>query len=125
MQTNRHSRIHSSGLWLGLLAMLLISFGALVSQLSQPAMPAWLNELACSEHASSQHAPASHAGHAELWAKCGYCTLLLHSPATACISLQLNLPCARPAQMQAPAALGERSLAIFPGARSRAPPLYS
>ena len=38
--------------------------------------PAWMSEMACGD---AEHAPQSH--DAPLWAQCGYCTLLLSSPA--------------------------------------------
>ncbi|WXL26762.1 DUF2946 family protein [Ectopseudomonas mendocina] len=121
MQAKRLSPVYSS-LCLGLLAMLLISLGPLVSQLLQPAEPAWVSEMACGEH-PSQH--SEHKGHNELWAKCGYCTLLLHSPATGAATPRLSLPPAAPQQLAAPLALGLSSTAIFPGARSRAPPKHA
>lgn len=108
---------------LALLAMLLLSFGPLGSQLSQPAEPAWLTELACGEHAGSHDRALEHNA---LWAKCGYCTLLLHSPATSCASPSLALAATSPADRHiAPVRSGVARSAIFPGSRSRAPPVYS
>ena len=59
-------------MWL-LLAAPLFSQG--LAQTQAGAVPAWLNELACGDAAPMQH------GGQPLWAKCGYCTLLLASPA--------------------------------------------
>ncbi|TRX73892.1 DUF2946 family protein [Pseudomonas mangiferae] len=60
----------------------------------------------------------------EHWAKCGYCTLLFNSPAlTATV---LALPAAgvqADSRRVAPLAEGHARSAIFPGARTRAPPL--
>lgn len=64
---------------LALLAMFLLLAAPLFSQgLAQTqteGLPSWLNELACGDAAPMQH------GGQPLWAKCGYCTLLLASPA--------------------------------------------
>ncbi len=64
---------------LALLAMFLLLAAPLFSQgLAQAqadGLPSWLNELACGDAAPMQH------GGQPLWAKCGYCTLLLASPA--------------------------------------------
>lgn len=69
-------------MWL-LLVMPLLSQGLMANaQVDQTGLPTWLNELSCSsEHAKpSPQAPLQH----DLpWAKCGYCTLLLGSPALA------------------------------------------
>ena len=109
--------------WLALLAMLLLSVGPLLSQLTAPAAPAWLTELACGEHAGSHNDPLDHDA---LWAKCGYCTLLLNSPATGCASPTLALTAVAPADRHsAPVRSGVARSAIFPGSRSRAPPAYS
>lgn len=110
-----------------LLAMLLLCVGPLLSQLLVPSQPAWLAELSCSEHPAS-HSPAtsdSH-GHDPLWAKCGYCTLLFSSPALTSSLLMPIGPLAFAAQLlrlRAPQHVP--ALAIFPGSRSRAPPVRS
>ena len=108
---------------LALLAMLLISVGPLWSQLSQPVDMAWLNELACDEHSDVKTSALSDEA---LWAKCGYCTLLLNSPATGCASPTLALAATAAADRHtAPVRSGVARSAIFPGSRSRAPPVYS
>jgi hypothetical protein len=123
MPRNRSLTAHYRASWLALLAMLLLSVGPLGSQLSQPAEPAWLTELACGEHAGSHERVFDHDA---LWAKCGYCTLLLNSPATSCASPLLALTAATPAERRiAPVCSGIARAAIFPGSRSRAPPAYS
>ncbi|WP_372874749.1 DUF2946 domain-containing protein [Pseudomonas sp.] len=106
-----------------MLAMLLLCVGPLLSQWLLPAQA----EPDCSEHAVSRSAAAgdSH-GHDPLWAKCGYCTLLFSSPALASPALVLTgsapfTPFFIPAggSQHAPAS------PVFPGSRSRAPPLLS
>ena len=120
------SRSHSGqyrAACLALFAMLLLSVGPLWSQLSPPAEPAWLTELACGEHSGSDERSLSHDA---AWAKCGYCTLLLHSPATGCASPSLALAATTAVDRHnAPVRSGVAGSAIFPGSRSRAPPVYS
>jgi hypothetical protein len=62
---------------LALLAMFLLLAAPLFSQglASAASTPAWLNEMACGE--GHDQLPDD----APLWAQCGYCTLLLSSPA--------------------------------------------
>jgi len=123
MPRNRSFTADYRASWLALLAMLLLSVGPLLSQFTAPAAPAWLTELACGEHASSHDNPLDHDA---LWAKCGYCTLLLNSPATGCASPTLALAAAIPADRHAaPVRSGVVRSAIFPSSRSRAPPAYS
>jgi len=123
MSRNRSHTAHYRASWLALLAMLLLSVGPLWSQLSQPAEPAWLTELACEDH------DGSHGGaldHEALWAKCGYCTLLLNSPATTCAAPALVLaPTAHADRPIAPVRSAAARSAVFPGSRCRAPPVYS
>ena len=123
MPPERSFTAHYRASWLALVAMLLLSLGPLGSQLSQPAEPAWLTELACGEHAGSHDNPLDHDA---LWAKCGYCTLLLNSPATGCASPTLALTAVAPADRHSvPVRSGVARSAIFPGSRSCAPPAYS
>lgn len=57
--------------------MFLLLAAPLFSQaVAASAVPAWMSEMACGD---AEHAPPSH--DAPLWAQCGYCTLLLSSPA--------------------------------------------
>lgn len=105
--------------------MLLLCIGPLLSQWLVPAQPAGRAELGCSEHPASHSAGArdSHA-HDPLWAKCGYCTLLFSSPALASPALVL-LGSALFATASIPAGGAQHVPAspVFPGSRSRAPPL--
>ncbi|WP_425318660.1 DUF2946 domain-containing protein [Pseudomonas nitroreducens] len=139
------------GTWLALFAMLMIYVGPLVSQ-SMPmdhAMPmdhvmpmehgkamdhsaaiAAMNEMACSDghRATAQHAaPASH-GEQPLTAdafmeKCGYCSLLIHSPPLTPppVLLDHSLPAVGAPGVQFVSSRIPAS-PVFPGARSRAPP---
>ena len=56
-----------------LLAAPLLSQG--LARVQTDGLPSWLDELACGDVAPAHH------GSQPLWAKCGYCTLLLSSPA--------------------------------------------
>lgn len=110
-------------MWL-LLVMPLLSQGLTASTpLDQSGLPAWLSELSCSsEHdAPSSRAPLQH----DLpWAKCGYCTLLLGSPALSPAAVAATaLPHLAGAPLLAPAASRPQASAPFPAARPRAPPL--
>ncbi|WP_325435956.1 DUF2946 domain-containing protein [Pseudomonas nitroreducens] len=139
------------GTWLALFAMLMIYVGPLVSQ-SMPmdhAMPmdhvmpmehgkamdhsaaiAAMDEMACSDghRATAQHAaPASH-GEQPLTAdafmeKCGYCSLLIHSPPLTPppVLLDHSLPAVGAPGVQFVSSRIPAS-PVFPGARSRAPP---
>ncbi|WP_082450533.1 MULTISPECIES: DUF2946 domain-containing protein [unclassified Pseudomonas] len=139
------------GTWLALFAMLMIYVGPLVSQ-SMPmdhAMPmdhvmpmehgkamdhgaaiAAMDEMACSDghRAAAQHAaPTSH-GEQPLTAdafmeKCGYCSLLIHSPPLTPppVLLDHSLPAVGAPGVQFVSSRIPAS-PVFPGARSRAPP---
>ncbi|MEG7362578.1 DUF2946 domain-containing protein [Pseudomonas citronellolis] len=123
-----------TGIWLALFAMLMIHLGPLLSQ-SMPMdhpMPAMagMEGMACSEQMRGGHhgADAAQQGFSadHFMEKCGYCGLLLHSPAleTPRLALSADLPGAAPA----PQVVIEQSIPpspIFPGARSRAPPSMS
>lgn len=103
--------------------MLLLCVGPLLSQWLLPA-PA---EPGCSEHAASQ-APSSSSehGHEALWAKCGYCTLLLGSPALTGPALLASGPAIFAALYLVPGgAQRVPASPVFPGSRSRAPPALS
>lgn len=137
------------GTWLALFAMLMIYVGPLVSQslpMDHPmpmdhAMPmqhgksmqhgdalAGLDELACSDGQRAHHAaPVSH-GEQPLAAdafmeKCGYCSLLIHSPPLTPppVLLDHGLPHAGTPVAQF-ASSSVSASPVFPGARSRAPP---
>ncbi|MCP8463402.1 DUF2946 domain-containing protein [Pseudomonas sp. ZM23] len=138
------------GTWLALFAMLMIYVGPLVSQslpMDHPmpmdhAMPmqhgktmqhgdvlASLAELACSDAQREHHAVMMSHGEQPLTAdsfmeKCGYCSLLIHSPplTTPPVLLDHGLSGAR-APVSSFATSAIPASPVFPGARSRAPPL--
>lgn len=115
-------RSHRFGNWLGLAAMCLLLLGPLLGQglaLGQASTDwQWLDELACGDHEASDMPQA----HADEWAKCGYCTLLLSSPA-----LFNTSPFTPPRVVAVPVVspFADPALppgGVFPGAQSRAPP---
>ncbi|MDH4562908.1 DUF2946 domain-containing protein [Pseudomonas sp. BN411] len=122
-----YGRTRQRGAWLGLLAMLLVFVGPLVSQardMGQGGVPEWMGELACSaEHGGPSHQPAM-PDHEMSWAKCGYCTLLFNSPALNSATLHgLDLAgLTSPHAALAPLA-GHGGRTVFPGALTRAPPV--
>ncbi|QOY72208.1 MULTISPECIES: DUF2946 domain-containing protein [Pseudomonas] len=113
------------GSWISLFAMLMIFIGPLISQ----AMP-------MDHHAGmSMDMPACHGEpkptktpdeHHVLWEKCGYCSLLFSCPALPGSVSYVTLGTPPPANALIPAPrLGHARQSIFPGARSRAPPIVS
>ncbi|RJG10266.1 DUF2946 domain-containing protein [Pseudomonas cavernicola] len=128
----RHQR-QGIGTRLALFAMLLIYVGPLVSQ-SMPmdhAMPmlSGMDELACSD---GQYAPAQQMAttvphtqkpSAELFMeKCGYCSLLIHSPPLTSPALvtSADLPVSVSSLLVVSQIVPTSP--VFPGARTRAPP---
>lgn len=114
------------GSWLSLFAMLMIFIGPLVSQ-SMPmdhraAMPGMDMAMDChtDSHASSQtDTQALHV----VWEKCGYCSLFFHCPALPQTLSPLNTEAAPGnTRLVVQPRQGHARQAIFPGARSRAPP---
>ncbi|MCK3829725.1 MULTISPECIES: DUF2946 domain-containing protein [Pseudomonas fluorescens group] len=119
-----HRRV-MRGSWISLFAMLMIFIGPLISQ----AMP-------MDHHAGmSMDMPACHGEpkptktpdeHHVLWEKCGYCSLLFSCPALPGSVSFVTLGTPPPANALIPAPrLGHARQSIFPGARSRAPPIVS
>lgn len=114
------------GAWLALLAMLLLCVGPLLSQGLRAASPA--APPACDEHGAGSASHGSEAAHRHEapWASCGYCTLLFSSPALVAPVLQL-VSSGQVAVL--PMLLGQAQRvpepAVFPGARSQAPPVFS
>src|SRR3989338_3111672 len=114
------------GAWLALLAMLLLCVGPLLSQGLRAASLS--DPQACGEHGagSASHSSGEPHRHEAPWASCGYCTLLFGSPALVAPTLGL----ARAGQVAGlPTLLGQAQQvpepAVFPGARSHAPPVLS
>ncbi|MGY2402411.1 DUF2946 domain-containing protein [Pseudomonas sp. SDO5271_S396] len=121
-----HARVRR-GSWISLFAMLMIFIGPLISQampmdhhagmsMSMPMdMPM--------DHGDSHHKKAPDEHHA-LWSKCGYCDLLYSCPALPGGTSIFTLGSPPPANALTPATrLGHARQSIFPGARSRAPPI--
>jgi hypothetical protein len=117
------------GSWVSLFAMLMIFIGPLISQampMDQHAgmsMDMLMSADMDMHHASAeQQDDASKADHV-LWAKCGYCTLLFSCPALPYMAVLVADAPPRPADFfTAQPRLGHAQRAIFPNARSRAPP---
>mgnify|MGYP006379407691 FL=1 len=104
----------------GLLAMLLLLLGPLLGQgLSHAAEPSWYAELAC----GSQHQSSSSIEHGQDWAECGYCTLLLGSPAVLGCALQVPPHLPQPSPKRLPEPRLTSLCSVFPGALTRAPPV--
>ena len=132
-RTPRPERRRVGGGWLSLFAMWMIFIGPLVSQ-SMPMdhhagmnMPTGMSM--APEHAQSVDSHHSHDGHGGdgqlhvMWEKCGYCSLLFNCPALPQTLSPLSAGVAVPStHLLATTRQGHARQAVFPGARSRAPP---
>ncbi|MCL6704053.1 DUF2946 domain-containing protein [Pseudomonas sp. T1.Ur] len=123
------------GSWISLFAMLMIFIGPLVSQ-SMPmdqrmsmsmsvsmSMNMDMNmEMAAHEAPAVEHCPPQSEHHA-LWEKCGYCSLLFNCPALTGghTFAAFDTPHTNTFTSPSPR-LGHAQPALFPGARTRAPP---
>lgn len=139
-RTTRPARRRAGGGWLSLFAMWMIFIGPLISQSMPMEHHTGMSMSMSSDMAMNMPMPASHA-HADskqhhnhsddaelhaLWAKCGYCTLLFNCPALPQSFSPLNASRVPPAPPPPSATRhGHARQAIFPGARSRAPPAQS
>ncbi|MHC6227635.1 DUF2946 domain-containing protein [Pseudomonas sp. X10] len=127
-RTTRPARRRVGGGWLSLFAMWMIFIGPLVSQ-SMPmehhaGMDMSMSMSAGHHHAESGHrAPGNDGQLHVLWEKCGYCSLLFNCPALpqAVSPLSANAACPSTLTPLQPRQ-GHALQAVFPGARSRAPP---
>jgi len=128
--TTRPQRRRVGGGWLSLFAMWMIFIGPLVSQ-SMPmehhagmSMPMDMSMSMEHQHGDAHH---GHGGDGQLhvmWEKCGYCSLLFNCPALPQTLSPLSAGHVVPPPLIAtPTHQGHARQAIFPGARSRAPPL--
>ncbi len=125
-----HHRV-KRGSWISLFAMLMIFIGPLISQ-AMPmdhhagmSMPMSMSMDMPSDHGEGHH-PKTPDEHHALWAKCGYCDLLFSCPALPGSVSFVALGTPPPANALIPAPrLGHARQSIFPGARSRAPPIAS
>ncbi|TFF02314.1 DUF2946 domain-containing protein [Pseudomonas sp. BCA14] len=117
-----HRRV-TRGSWISLFAMLMIFIGPLISQAMPMNHHAGMSMSMPMEHGASHHPKAPDEHHA-LWAKCGYCDLLFSCPALPGSVSPVILDTPPPANALTPATrLGHARQSIFPGARSRAPPI--
>ncbi|WP_339471527.1 MULTISPECIES: DUF2946 domain-containing protein [unclassified Pseudomonas] len=117
------------GSWISLFAMLMIFIGPLISQAMpmdhHAGMSMSMSMDMPGDHGDSHHKTAPEEHHA-LWAKCGYCDLLFSCPALPGSVSHVTLGTPPPANALVPATrLGHARQSIFPGARSRAPPIAS
>ena len=113
------------GSWLSLFAMLMIFIGPLISQAMPMDHHAGMSMEMPMDHGDSHHKKAPDEHHA-LWSKCGYCDLLYSCPALPGGISTFTLSSPTPANTLTPATrLGHARQSIFPGARSRAPPVAS
>ena len=123
-----HHRVKRGG-WISLFAMLMIFIGPLISQAMPMDHHAGMN-MSMSMDMPGDHGQAHHpkapAEHHALWAKCGYCDLLFSCPAlpgnVSCLTLGTPPPANA---LTATPLLGHARQSIFPGARSRAPPIIA
>ena len=123
-----HARV-TRGSWISLFAMLMIFIGPLISQAMpmdhHAGMSMSMSMDMPMDHGESHHKQAPDEHHA-LWAKCGYCDLLYSCPALPGGVSTLTLSSPPPANALTPATrLGHARQSIFPGARSRAPPIIA
>ncbi|MGE7992387.1 DUF2946 domain-containing protein [Pseudomonas sp. NPDC089554] len=133
-RSTRPDRRRVGGGWLSLFAMWMIFIGPLVSQ-SMPMNPhaSMSMEHAMPMPSGHEHGAMAHGGHAghggdahahALWEACGYCTLLFNCPALPQTLSPLSASSALPPLPNTlPPRQGHARQAVFPGARSRAPPL--
>lgn len=114
------------GSWISLFAMLMIFIGPLISQAMPMDHHAGMSMDMPSCHGEqTQHSKATDEHHV-LWEKCGYCSLLFSCPALPGSVSHVSLGTPPPANALTPATrLGHARQSIFPGARSRAPPVAS
>ncbi len=123
-----HPRV-MRGSWISLFAMLMIFIGPLISQAMpmdhHAGMSMDMPMDMPGEHGDSHHTKAPEEHHA-LWSKCGYCDLLYSCPALPGGISTFTLSTPPPANALTPATrLGHARQSIFPGARSRAPPIIT
>ncbi|KAA0949232.1 MULTISPECIES: DUF2946 domain-containing protein [unclassified Pseudomonas] len=133
-----HSRLSTKpvslarGSWISLFAMLMIFIGPLISQAMPMDHHAGMSmpmSMDASCHGEPQHSPEHGkppTADPVLWEKCGYCSLLFSCPALPGSVSFVALGAPPPANAITPSPrLGHARQSIFPGARSRAPPIAS
>ncbi|MCX2887884.1 MULTISPECIES: DUF2946 domain-containing protein [unclassified Pseudomonas] len=128
-RTTRPDRRRAGGGWLSLFAMWMIFIGPLISQ-SMPMdhhagmrMPMDMPMTAAHQHGDAHHGHGSDGQLHVMWEKCGYCSLLFNCPALPQALSPLSAGGLAPtSQLFAATHQGHARQAVFPGARSRAPP---
>jgi uncharacterized protein involved in copper resistance len=143
-RSSAHRRQSSSltrGSWISLFAMLMIFIGPLISQsmpMDQRASSMSMSmsmdmsmDMSAMEHAdhgaqpAAEHCPPE-ASHHALWEKCGYCSLLFNCPALTGGQTFVTFDTPTATTFTAPSPrLGHARHTIFPGARTRAPPVVA
>jgi uncharacterized protein involved in copper resistance len=128
------------GSWISLFAMLMIFIGPLISQ-SMPMdsrtpmsmdMSMDMNmDMSAMEHAEhgaqpdAEHCPPQ-TGHHAIWEKCGYCSLLFNCPALTGGASFAAFDSPPDNIFTTPSTrLGHARQTFFPGARTRAPPVFA
>ena len=125
------------GSWISLFAMLMIFIGPLISQsmpMDQRASALMKESMSMSmdmqamEHGAqpaAEHCPPK-ADHHALWEKCGYCSLLFNCPALTGGQSFVAFESPQTTTFTTPATrLGHARQTVFPGARTRAPPIVA
>ena len=123
---------HLIAAWLSLFAMLMIFAGPLISQGVSIAhgqrQPMNMAGMACDDmpgmSMASHQPPASNNHHLLIWEKCGYCSLLFQHPPLHESNLLSVIPGFIPAiYLSSHISPQQPAPPVFPGARSRAPPV--
>lgn len=137
----RQSLCLTRGSWISLFAMLMIFIGPLISQsmpMDQRASSMSMSmsmdmsmDMSAMEHADHDAQPAAEhcppkASHHALWEKCGYCSLLFNCPALTGGQTFVAFDTPPATTFTAPSPrLGHARHTVFPGARTRAPPIVA
>ncbi len=121
-----HYRV-KRGSWISLFAMLMIFIGPLISQampMDHHASMSMTMDMPNCHGEPAQHSKAPDEHHV-LWEKCGYCTLLFSCPALpGAVDLVVFDTPAPKTYLASNPRLGHARQPVFPGARSRAPPVF-
>lgn len=132
----RHDSLRvKRGSWISLFAMLMIFIGPLISQ-AMPmdhAMPMNMSmdmpmdEPGCHDTAQHDSRPVKAPAEQQmLWGKCGYCSLLFNCPALpGSLSFAAFDTPQSTSNISLSPRLGHARQAVFPGARTRAPPIVA
>lgn len=132
----RMGRRGRTSAWVSLFAVLMMFIGPLVSQampmnhgLAAPtstSMPAHAAMTLANPHcqAGATHTPDNTLH--PLWERCGYCSLFFHCPALPqSLQLRADTPPVATLRLLVQARQGHGVQPVFPGARTRAPPLFA